>query len=209
MSAPLQSPADTTFDALRRTISRNPVTTEPTQLCQLCNAPIPEGHRHLLDEQSRDLLCACQACKLLFEREAAGKGRYRLIPNRRLRLPAFATRELGIPVGLAFFVRQFDGQVVAHYPSALGVTQWEVDAPAWQALNRERPEIESLSPVVEAVLINTTGDRAEHWIVPIDDCYRLVAVVRTEWRGIFGGSQVWPAIDRFFAVLHARPHPLR
>src|SRR5690242_21215924 len=31
---------------------------------------------------------------------------------------------------------------------------------------------------LEALLANTAGGRAEHWIVPIEDCYRLVAIIR-------------------------------
>jgi hypothetical protein len=37
--------------------------------------------------------------------------------------------------------------------------------------------------------------------VPIDDCYRLVALIRQEWRGLSGGTTVWPAVDRFFTEL--------
>jgi hypothetical protein len=40
--------------------------------------------------------------------------------------------------------------------------------------------------------------------VPIDDCYRLVAVIRTRWRGFTGGREVWEEIDRFFADLDRR-----
>jgi hypothetical protein len=56
---------------------------------------------------------------------------------------------------------------------------------------------------VEALLVNTARDRREYWIAPIDDCYRLVAIVREHWRGLSGGTQVWPAIDAFFAALQA------
>ena len=38
-------------------------------------------------------------------------------------------------------------------------------------------------------------------IVPIDDCFALVTLVRREWRGLSGGTRVWPEIDRFFAAL--------
>ncbi len=160
----------------------------------------------MLDEQGGGVLCVCRACQLLFQREVASRGHYRLIPDRRRRLAAFGTAGLGVPVGLAFFVHQPDGTVVANYPSPLGVTQWEVDAAAWDAVRAERPEIHDLVAGVEAVLINTTRDAGEHWIVPIDDCYRLVAVIRREWRGLSGGSRVWPAIDHFFAELNEKPH---
>lgn len=190
-----------TLDALRRTIRRAPQGMRPAQRCQLCDAPIADRHRHMLDEQAGTVLCVCQPCQLLFHREAAGRGHYRLIPDRRLRLPAFGTTQLGVPVGLAFFVAQPDGTVIANYPSPVGVTQWEVDRTAWQAIQDELPVLRDIAAAVEAVLVNTTRDANEHWIVPIDDCYRLVAVIRRQWRGLSGGSRVWPAIDRFFAEL--------
>lgn len=163
----------------------------------------------MLDEHDGNVLCVCRACQLLFQREAAGRGHYRLIPDRRRRLAAFGTADLGVPVGLAFFVHQPAGTVVAHYPNPVGITQWEVDAAAWQAVQDECPEIRDLATAVEAVLINTTRDADEHWIVPIDDCYRLVAVIRREWRGLSGGSRVWPAIDHFFEDLNEKPHDRR
>lgn len=194
-----------TLHALRRTIHRPLSSADPGEHCQLCDALIPASHRHVLNEKTADVLCVCHACRLLFEREAAGRGHYRLIPNHRMRLPAFDTGELGVPVGLAFFIVQSDGRVIAHYPSPLGVTQWEVDPPAWQAVAHQRPEIINLIPAVEAVLVNTTHGAAEHWLVPVDDCYRLVAVIRRTWRGLSGGSQVWPAVERFFGDLTETP----
>jgi hypothetical protein len=59
------------------------------------------------------------------------------------------------------------------------------------------------------LLVNTTRDADEHWIVPIDDCYRLVAVIRREWRGLSGGSRVWPAIDGFFQALNEKHYDRR
>jgi Family of unknown function (DUF5947) len=198
-----------TLDALRRTIRRPPPAEDAPQRCQLCDAPIPDGHRHMLDEQDGNVLCVCHPCELLFERAAAGRGHYRLIPDRRVRLPALDTAALGVPVGLAFFVCRPDGTVVAHYPSPLGVTQWEVDSAPWQAIRAECPEIRQLAVAVEALLVNTTRDADEHWIVPIDDCYRLVAVIRREWRGLSGGSRVWPAIDGFFQGLNEKHYDRR
>jgi hypothetical protein len=41
----------------------------------------------------------------------------------------------------------------------------------------------------------------EQWLVPIDDCYRLVGVIRRSWTGMSGGSRVWHEIDAFFRDL--------
>jgi hypothetical protein len=44
----------------------------------------------------------------------------------------------------------------------------------------------------------------EHWIVPIDDCYELVGLIRSRWRGFGGGEEVWAAIHGFFDDLPTR-----
>ena len=188
--------------ALGRAIRRS--RTEPTpaiERCDLCAAELPHPHRHILDTDVREIRCVCQACSLLFNLEAASDGHYRLVPRRRLRLPEVPTADLGVPVGLAYFVPRAAGTVDAHYPSPAGPTRWEVDAAAWRDLVACCPPLADMKPDVEALLVNMTRGRREHWLVPIDDCFALVSVVRREWKGLSGGSTVWPAIDRFFAAL--------
>jgi hypothetical protein len=184
--------------AIRRARTRR---FEAAEHCDLCRVPVPEQHRHLLDTDRQDVMCACQACSLLFVRGAASQGHYRLVPQRRIRLSHVSTKELGVPVGLAFFVPRPDGTVVAHYPSPFGATQWEVDPRSWRGIVEHCPELGHLEADVEALLANTARGRQDHWLVPIDDCLRLVAVVRREWRGLSGGSRVWPEIERFFDEL--------
>lgn len=191
-----------TTGALERMIRRAGARrAEAAEHCDLCSAPVSPGHRHLLDTQRGELMCACQPCSLLFDRDAASEGHYRRVPERRIRLEPVPTEALGVPVGLAFFVPRADGVVVAHYPSPAGPTEWEVDPRAWADVVDQRPELAGLEPDVEALLVNTAHGQQQHWIAPIDDCFRLVAVVRREWRGLSGGSTVWPEIERFFAEL--------
>jgi hypothetical protein len=177
---------------------------EAAEHCDFCSAGLAERHRHLLDTERNEPMCVCQACSLLFHRDAASAGHYRLVPERRTRLPAVSTKRLGVPVGLAFFVPQESGTVIAHYPSPAGATQWEVDSEAWAAVQAECPAVAELEPGVQALLVNTARDRRQHWLVPIDDCFALVAVVRREWKGLSGGSTVWPQIDAFFEQLTER-----
>jgi Family of unknown function (DUF5947) len=177
---------------------------DAAQGCDLCGVPVPGGHAHVLDSRGGGLLCACRACALLFERPAAGRGHCLLVPDRRIRLSSVSPADLGVPVGLAFFVRQPDGVVMAHYPSPLGMTTWEADPAAWEAATRGREPLASMRPLVEALLVNTAHGAAEYWLVPVDECYRLAAVVRGEWRGMSGGSGVWAEIGRFFDGLAAR-----
>lgn len=175
--------------------------------CDLCGRDAPDGHRHLFDAEREEVLCACRPCALLFARDAADEGRYRLVPRRRVRLAPVSTASLGVPVGLAFFVPRADGTVLAHYPSPAGATRWEVDADAWRALAGSCPPLADMAADVEALLVNTARGRRDHWIVPVDDCLRVVAIVRREWRGLSGGSRVWPAVDAFLDGLTASAQP--
>lgn len=188
-------------DALARVIRRARRRGPAGELCDLCAVELPGEHRHLLDTDRREISCVCQACSLLFNREAASSGHYRLVPRRRIRLPEVPTEGLGVPVGLAFFVPRSDDVVEAHYPSPAGPTRWEVDAAAWRAAVDCCPQLADLAPEVEALLVNTTRGRHEHWLTPIDDCFALVALVRREWKGMSGGTRVWQEIDRLFEGL--------
>ena len=39
---------------------------------------------------------------------------------------------------------------------------------------------------------------AEHAIVPIDECYRLVGLIKANWTGISGGNAISDAVPKFF-----------
>ena len=96
--------------------------------CELCSEVIPSDHRHLLELSSRALICACQACSLLFSDEGAGAGKYKLVSRRYLSLLDFQMTdqqwdELMIPVNMAFIFRSSGSKhVMAFYPSPAGVT---------------------------------------------------------------------------------------
>ncbi len=187
--------------ALSRLIRRTAGGPRPAHPCDLCGNRIPEDHRHVLDVRENLPLCACYACSVLFQRDEAGAGRYRLVPDRRIRLSGLSPADLGVPVGLAFFVKRADGRVAAHYPSPAGATRWEIAPEAWEAAARRCAPLAGLAADVEALLVNTARGRAEAWLVPVDDCHRLVALVRRHWSGVSGGDAVWRAIERFFDEL--------
>lgn len=179
------------------------------QRCGLCGVAIPDDHRHLLAAADDTLRCACRACGLLFEKDAAANGRYQLVPRRRVRLEATGEEDLtdllGVPVGLVFLVPQPGGPVLAHYPSPLGITRSELPGTDWRRLLARWPVLDTMIPRVEAVLLNSVRGARERWLVPVDDCYRLVAVLRQHWKGMSGGREVWPAVGEFFAGLAGRP----
>jgi hypothetical protein len=182
--------------------------------CELCSEPIPPQHRHMLDLSTRELLCSCRACSILFDHSAAGGGHYRLVPDRRLRLDEFMLDDvrwanLRIPVEMAFFFRNSQAEkVVAYYPSPAGATESLLELDAWQELEEDNPVLRSLEPDVEALLVNRARGKRQHFVVPIEDCYRLVALIRTRWRGFSGGTEVWEEIDAFFDGLAQSAKPV-
>jgi hypothetical protein len=89
----------------------------------------------------------------------------------------------------------------ALYPGPMGVTEAPLHAGAWEALVAHNPVLEELAPDVEALLVQRAGGAREQWILPLDDCYRLVGLVRRHWRGLTGGTEVWQEIERYFAEL--------
>lgn len=189
-----------TASALARLVQRS--QTAPADRCEMCGAPLPDQHRHVLDLDGDELRCSCRPCALLFERPAAALGRYRLVPERRVRLTD-RDPDTEAPVGLAWYVVRSDFSVLVRYPGPAGTTTGVVQKSTWDALLDNWPQLRELTPDVEALLVNTVRGRREQWIVPIDDCYRLVAVIRAQWRGLSGGRDVWPAVDGFFAGLGA------
>jgi hypothetical protein len=181
--------------------------------CELCGAVIAPEHRHLLDMSKRELMCACRACSILFASEAASAGHYRLVGDRRLRLEDLelddvAWADLRLPVEMAFFFRNSAmDRVQAFYPSPMGPTESLLGLEAWSALEAANPVLATLEPDVEALLVNRVRGARGHWIVPVDDCYALVGLIRTRWRGLTGGAEVWGEIARFFEELDRRARP--
>lgn len=180
--------------------------------CELCGAAIGADHRHVLRRDRRELLCTCRACALLFDRDAAGDGRLRLVPDRRLAIGDLALddrlwEELRLPVDIAFFVRAQDGSVQALYPGPMGATESALRLEAWSALEAANPVLATLEPDVEALLVDRARGARRQWIVPIDECFALAGLIRTRWRGLTGGREAWQGIAGFFDGLDRRSRP--
>jgi hypothetical protein len=208
MGAGTDSPATSRLARLARSAE---VEREATlERCELCSAPIAPQHRHLLDLTSRELVCACQACSTLFDRGEAAQGRLRRIPDRRLRLDDFELsdltwEELRLPVDIAFlFHSSDDGRVLAFYPGPMGATESLLELDAWAKLEADNPVLTTMETDVEALLITRARGARRHWLVPMDECFSLVGLIRTHWRGLTGGREVWEEIGRFFDELDRR-----
>ena len=193
---------------LRRLANRQlePAAAEEER-CDLCSSTIPADHRHLLHVEERRIVCTCETCRALF----AGDGPYRPTGSRTVWLDGFDLPDelwasFRIPIGLAFFFESSAaGEVVAFYPSPAGTTECELDLGPWESLVAANPVLEGLEPDAEALIVNRLGGARQHAIVPIDECYRLVGLVRVSWEGISGGTQIETAVAGFFAELREKP----
>lgn len=192
------------FATLRRFIRPRP----NVERCELCSADLPRGHQHLVDINRRELACACQACALLFYGQAGSK--YRRVPSRVQRLPNFNLSDglwerLLIPIQLAFFFYNTPAEkVTAIYPSPAGPTESLLSLDVWEEIVAANPVLTSLEPDVEALLVNRNPQGSQYYIAPIDSCYELVGLLRTHWRGLSGGQEVWTEIAQFFSRLEDR-----
>jgi hypothetical protein len=181
--------------------------------CELCHEVIPPDHRHVLEVATRELRCTCRACSILFDRPGASQGRFRLVGDRCLAVGDFVLddvmwAELRLPVDMAFFFHSTPAErVMAYYPSPMGPTESQLELTAWTSLEAANPILATLAPDVEALLVNRVRGARQHWIVPIDECYALVGLIRGHWRGLTGGSELWEAIGKHFEALDARARP--
>ncbi len=183
----------------------------------MCAEPLGDGHSHshVVNLDSRQIMCTCRACYLLFTHQGAAGGRYRAVPDRYLHDQAFGLDEarweaLQIPVRVAFFFNNSDlGRVVAFYPSPAGATESLLPLEAWAEVVAANPVMTDLVPDVEALLVRRAGEGFECFLVPIDACYELVGLVRMHWKGFDGGEEAWAAIDGFFDAVRDRSRPRR
>lgn len=200
---------------LQRALRAEP-RAQPGERCEMCSAPTTDMHSHVVDLDSRELLCTCRPCALLFTSTGAAGGRYRAVPERYLSFPSFALSpgqwdDLQVPVGMAFFFTNSRlERTVAFYPSPAGATESELTLGAWDEVVAANPELATLIPDVEAILVRqgSSGD-TECYLVPIDSCYELVGHLRLLWRGFEGGREAHERIDSFFADVRTRSRPAR
>ena len=144
-----------------------------------CSAPIAPEHRHLLDLDQRELMCACRACSLLFDRGAAGAATTGSCPTGGCGSTASSSTTLA---GRSCGSR-------STWPSSSAARK---RAGAWSRSTRARwarrsrccgsrpgrssrpttPCSPTLEPDVEALLVNRARGARRHWLVPIDDLLR-------------------------------------
>lgn len=177
-----------------------PSPVQNTEKCELCGMPISEEHRHLLELNERRILCACEPCLAM----KSGLENYCPVSTRTLWLDDFVFPDelwaaFQLPVGLAFFMRSTGtNTVVALYPSPAGATECELHLESWDKLVELNPILRDLEADAEALVVNRMVGAHQHAIVPIDECYRLVGLIKSTWQGISGGNAISDAVPKFF-----------
>jgi hypothetical protein len=203
-----REPGQAPLAALRRFVRPR----APVEMCDLCSVALAPEHQHLLDPASRQLLCACDACAILFSSQEGTK--YRRLPRRLRMLTDFDVTDaqwddLMIPVGMAFFFyHSGEGRVMAYYPSPAGPTESLLPLESWAELAQANPILAQMEPDTEALLVNRLKGAREYYLVPLDRSYELVGLIRTHWRGLSGGAAVWQELDQFFSRLRSVATPV-
>jgi hypothetical protein len=112
---------------------------------------------------------------------------------------------LRIPVNMAFFCANTAAKrVIALYPGPMGATESLLSFETWGELEKRNPILRQMEPDVEALLVNWVRNARGHFLVPIDECYKLVGLIRLNWKGVGGGREVWQEIEQFFGGLATR-----
>jgi hypothetical protein len=209
MASALPSQQESAFSLLRQ-FARKRAAIER---CEMCSRELGPVHEHLVEPANRKLICACDACAILFE--GHGDTKYKRVPREVHFLRDFQMTDgqwegLMVPIEMAFFFKSTPhGKVIALYPSPAGPTESLLSFDTWADIVETNPILASMEFDVTALLVNRVGHArgltpAEYYIVPIDECYKLVGLIRTHWRGLSGGTEVWREIAAFFAMLKKR-----
>jgi hypothetical protein len=169
-------------------------------------------HAHLLETVSRKLICACEACAILFSGNQNPK--FKRVPREVRFLSEFRLTDaqwdsLMIPIEMAFLFHSTPhGKVMAYYPSPAGATESLLSLDTWNDVVQENAVMNEMQADVEALLVNrvgaTRGVKPEYFVVPIDECYKLVGLIRMYWRGLSGGTEVWREVGNFFVELKVK-----
>src|SRR5579864_3247429 len=197
------------FGVLRQLARRE---RRPLERCELCSLELRPDHSHLIELSQRKLLCTCEPCAILF----SGQGvKFKRVPRRVLSLPDFSLSDaewdaLMVPINMAFFFKNsLENRAIAMYPSPAGAMESLLALELWNEIAMRTPMLQGMESDVEALLVDRLEysrghSPPEYYLLPIDECYKLVGLIRMHWKGLSGGSEVWQELGQFFTDLKNR-----
>jgi len=203
MSAGFTESADG-FGTLRQFARRE----RPLERCELCSLGLRSDHPHLIELAQRKLLCTCDACAILF----SGQGvKFKRVPRRVRSIPGFNLSDaewngLMVPINMAFFFQSsLENRVIALYPSPAGATESLLALESWNDIVSRNPILNEMESDVEGLLVNRLGysrgySAAEYYLLPIDECYKLVGLIRMHWKDFPVGRKCGKSWASFFRV---------
>jgi hypothetical protein len=196
------------FGTLRQFARRE----RPLERCELCSVGLRPDHPHLIEVAQRKILCTCDACAILF----SGQGvKFKRVPRRVRSFPDFKLSDsewnsLMVPINMAFFFKSsLENRMVALYPSPAGATESLLELESWNEIVDRNPILNEMESDVEGLLVNRLGysrgySAPEYYLLPIDECYKRVGLIRMHWKGLSGGTEVWRELGEFFTSLKSR-----
>src|SRR5579863_1152003 len=206
MAPALPPSPENAFAAVRQFARRRAIV----ERCEMCSRELGPEHEHLVEPANRRLICACEACAILFQGQDSA--RFKRVPRRVRFLQNFQLTDgqwdgLAVPIEMAFFFRSSPQEkVIALYPSPAGPTESLLSLDTWDDIALSNPALLEIENATTALLVNRVGrargsSPAEYYLAPIDECYKLVGIIRTHWRGLSGGTEVWRELSTFFTSL--------
>jgi len=197
---------DNALELLRQFV-RRPKNVEQ---CELCGLELGEAHQHLFEPSNRKVLCSCDACVVLLSGRA--NARFKRVPRNVRFLEDFHLTDarwdsLMIPINMAFIFKSSpEERMMAMYPSPAGATESLLPLETWSEIVQHNPALDTMEPDVEALLVNRIGhsrgfSAPEYYLLPIDECFKLVGVIRLYWKGFSGGAELWKEVAHFFTEL--------
>jgi hypothetical protein len=127
MNEEILPPLDQALGVLRQFSRMRRTPSVAAEQCELCSAGLAQEHPHLVELASRQILCSCEACAMLFD--GMEKSKYKRVSRRAQYLSDFEMTDgqwesLLIPINMAFFSRSsIEDRVIALYPSPAGAVE--------------------------------------------------------------------------------------
>ena len=170
---------------------------------------------------SRNLMCTCRGCWLLFTSNGAGGGQ---VPRRarplrvarRCQIAPGAVGRAADPRERRVLLLQLDDRLRRRVLPEPG--RRHRVAPAARRLGAsslaDNEVLRTMEADVEALIVRRDGDHDDAFLVPIDACYELVGELRRLWKGFDGGTEARDAMDAVLRAAaergrHDRPERLR